>query len=344
MSIPVYAFIIMHSLNLYDEAISFVRLYNRLKQEYGASNFEGKNQFVLGSFIKPYQTSFAKSNATINNVFELCCDVGDLVYGNYSKLVLVLHAMSASKTLDEVKSSVESALSFMNRVTISDFINVARFWAYYVNCLSGSAPNTGAQFALYEKEIIAVKSKTELAFFYSSLTRLHFLLGNFSEAVISGEQHELYSEYDKGLISHLDGKLFFALALFQALPKAPKNKRASYLKKLKHIQLFIDKYATWCPDNYKVYSLLIAGEFARFKGQQETSLGLYEQSIRLADSLGMVLIAAIASERAVIHCMNSSLDRIATFYLHHAYRLFNEWGAVAKVKLLEENYPSLDGL
>lgn len=341
MSIPVYAFIIMHSLNLYDEAISFVSLYNRLKQEYGASNFEGKNQFILGTFIEPYQTSFVECNATVNNAFKLCCDVGDLVYSNYSKLLLVLHSMSASKTLGEVKASVESSLSFMTRVKISDFITVVKFWEYYVHCLEDSEQLTVEPLVLFEQEIISGKSKTELGFFYSSLTRLHFLSGNYYAAVLSGEQHEVYSDYDKGLISHLDGKLFFALALFYYLPQAPKDKKNYYLKKLKRLRLFIDKYANWCPENYKVYSLLIAGEFARIDGQHEAALGLYEQSINLAQSGGLILIAAIASERAAIHCVDIQVDRVAKFYLRNAHRCFKEWGAVTKVKLLEEAHPVL---
>lgn len=341
MSIPVYAFIIMHSLNLYDEAISFVSLYNRLKQEYGASNFEGKNQFILGTFIEPYQTSFTECNTTVNNAFKLCCDVGDLVYSNYSKLLLVLHSMSAANSLEEVKQSVESALSFMTRVKISDFITVAKFWKYYVHCLENSEQGTVEQSVLFEEEIIAGKSKTELGFFYSSLTRLHFLLGNFSEAVKSGEQHEVYSDYDKGMISHLDGKLFFALALFYYLPQAPKGKKRYYLRKLKRLRLFIDKYANWCPENYKVYSLLIASEFACIEGQHEAALGLYEQSINLAQTNGLLLIAAIASERAAIHCLDIKVDRMAKFYLRNAHRCFKEWGAVTKVKLLEEAHPAL---
>ena len=107
-------------------------------------------------------------------------------------------------------------------------------------------------------------------------------MGNYAEAVKAGEQHELHSEYDKGLISHLDGKLFFALALFCHFSQLPKDKHKYYLKKLKQIVLFIEKYAMWCPYNYKAYSLLMASEFARFEHKNEIALELYEQTIKVA--------------------------------------------------------------
>ena len=341
MSIPVYAFIIMHSLNLYDEAICFVRLYDRLKQEYGASDFEGKNQFILGTFIEPYQTSFEQCNSTVNKAFRLCCDVGDLVYSNYSKLLLVLHSISAGTNLEEVKKNIGSALSFMNRVKISDFITVAKFWEYSVQCLEDSELATIDKSALFEEEIKNGKSKTELSFFYSTLTRMNFLLGNYEDAVKSGELHEVFAEYDKGLISHLDGKFFFALSLFSYFPQLPKAKRTLYLKKLKRLALFIDKYASWCPDNYKIYSLLMASELARLDNHEEQSLTLYEESIKLALSRGLILIAAIASERAAVHCLDIKIDRVAKFYLRNAHRYYKDWGAITKVKLMEEAYPTL---
>ena len=153
MSIPVYAFIIMHSLNLYDEAISFVTLYNRLKQEYGPSPFEGKNQFVLGSFIEPYQSSINHCNQTVTNAFRLCCDVGDLVYSNYSKLLLVLHSLSASKSLSEVKKNVQSTLSFMSRVNISDFLTVTKFWNHSIDCLENLEHAKIEQSILFEERL-----------------------------------------------------------------------------------------------------------------------------------------------------------------------------------------------
>lgn len=337
MSIPVYAFIIMHSLNWYDEAISFVALYNRLKQEYGASNFEGKNQFVLGSFIEPYQKSLNLCNNTVINAFKLCCEVGDLVYSNYSNILLIFHALSAGKNLDEIKKNVKSALSFMSRMKISDFVNVAKFWDYLTQCLERPGFTKIKQLSLFEKNIINGKNKTELSFFYSSLTQLHFLLGNFAEAVKSGNNHELYSEYNKGMISHLDGKFFYALSLLAILSQAPKSKYRHYLKKIKQLKAFIKKYETWCPENFKAYSLLIDAEYMSLKKQNESVLALYEQAIEAALASGLVLVAAIANERAAYFCNKIKIDNIAKIYLSHAHHYFKDWGAHTKVKLLEQS-------
>jgi hypothetical protein len=53
------------------------------------------------------------------------------------------------------------------------------------------------------------------------------------------------------------------------------------LKKLRQLDRFIAKYATWCPENSKIYALLMESEFARLGHNQEQVLALYEQAIEL---------------------------------------------------------------
>lgn len=341
MSLPVYAFILMHSLNLYDDAISFVTLYNRLKKEYGSSNFEGKNQFILGSFIEPYQKSIASCNKTVIKAFGLCCEGGDLVYSNYSNLALVFQAFTNAKNLAEIKKNIQASLTFMSRIKISDFINVAKFWDYWTQCLENPELVNVEQSGLFENDILQGKSKTELSFFYSSSTVLHLLLGHFEQAIDAGKNHELYSDYDKGMIIHFDGRFFYALALFFHLPEMAKNEQASSLKKLKQLRRFISKNTSWCPNNFKVHSLFIDSEFARLEHRQEQALALYEQTIEAALAHGLILIAALASERAGHYCVIHKIEKVAKLYLQNAHQYFKEWGATAKVQLLEEAYPSL---
>ena len=338
LSLPVYAFIIMHSLNWYDEAISFVTLYNHLKQQYGDSNFEGKNQFVLGAFIQPYQLAFNLCNNTVIKAFRLCCEVGDLAYSNYCNIVLIFHSLTIGKSIDEIKQNVHMTLSFMSRVKITDFIFIAQFYDYYIQCLENPGFAKKNQLALFEENINKGKNKTELGFFYSALTLLHFLLGNNTEAMKAGKNHELCSAYDKGMLSHFNGKFFYALALCQHFSKCSRAEQRSCLKKLKSLEQYMKQCAAWCPDNFKAHALLLSAEFVCIGLSQEHPLILYEQAIEAALSSGLALLAAIASERAGAYCLTLNMNRMATLYLHNAYQYFKDWGIITKVKLLESTY------
>jgi diguanylate cyclase (GGDEF)-like protein len=338
MSIPVYAFVLMHSLYLHEEALSFVRLYNKLKQKYGASNFEGRNQFVLGEFIEPYQFPLSECNKTIMNAFKLGCEAGDLGYSNYSNITLVLHSFTIGQTLDEVKKAVEATLSFMTRTNISDFVNVTRFWNYTIQCLKSLELVQPEQLLAFEQDIIRGENKTELSFFYSSITRLHFVLGNIDQAIQMGQCHEDYSDYDKGLITHFDGKFYYALALCQYLQQVPKKQHKPILTKIKQLQQLVDRYAGWCPENFKMHSLLIEAELAQLTNQD--ALPFYDEAINRALASKSILIAAIASERAGSYCITQKVGRVAQLYLQNAYQLFKKWGALANAQWLEDSYPT----
>ncbi|STX50436.1 inner membrane protein PLUS sensory box protein LssE [Legionella busanensis] len=339
MAMPVYAFVIMHSLNLYGEALSFVKLYNNLKLKYGSSDFEGKNQFVLGSFIEPYQIPLSVCNNTVSKAFKLCCEVGDLVYGNYCNLLLVLHALSAGKDLIELKKNLHSFLYFIARVNISDFVTLGQFLEYAIKCLENLENVNHKRLVHFEEVIIQGKSITELSFFYSVLTRLHFLLGNYEAAIKAGLNHERYSDYDKGLISHIDGKFFLALALFYNYPRVSKVVQKTYLKQLKVLGAFIRKYGRWCPNNFKSYALLFDAEMARL--QNQNALRFYEQAIEIGLTKGSIVVTAIASEGAGCYCLANKMDRLAKLYLENAHRYLKDWGLLAKVKLLEKTYTNL---
>ncbi|MFJ1267915.1 EAL domain-containing protein [Legionella lytica] len=338
MCLPVYAFVLLHSLHLHEEALSFVRLYNKLKHKYGASNFEGRNQFVLGEFIEPYQLPLSECNKTIESAFKLGCEAGDLGYSNYSNITLILHSFTIGQTLDEVKKAVSATLSFMSRTNISDFVNVTRFWEYSVQCLKNQESMQPEQLAAFEERIIQGENKTELGFFYCSITRLHFLLGNIEQALQMGAHHETYSDYDKGLITHFDGKFYYALALCQSLHPLPKKQHKLILKKIKQLKQLIDRYTAWCPENFKTHSLLIEAELAWINRQD--ALPFYDEAVHRALASKSIIIAAIASERAGCYCIAQKVGRVAQLYLQNAYHLFKKWGATAKAQWLEESYPT----
>lgn len=342
MCIPVFAFVLMHSLNLYNQALDFVKLYNNLKKKYGASNFEGKNQFVLGSFIEPYQILVSDSNTTLNKAFRLCCEVGDLVYSNYSNLTIMLNSFTFAKSLEEIRKNLQFTSAFISRVNISDFQTVVNFWDYALQCLQSDELSDLNQSLLYEKLILTGQNKTECCFFYSTLTRFHYLLGNFAEAVKMGHCHEEYSEFDKPIICHLDGRFFYALSLAASYSQLTKSEQKTTLKKLKKMTVFVNKYAKWCPTNYKAYSLLLNAEVHHVKQQYDQAFTLYEKSLEEANSSGLIFIAALVSERIGHHCMVRGLNRLATLYLHGAMRYYKEWGAHSKLNLLQKQYPNFN--
>src|SRR5258706_3553610 len=68
---------------------------------------------------------------------------------------------------------------------------------------------------------------------------------------------------------------------------------------------------------------------------------LYEQAIQLARENGFVQNEALAHEVAAWFYLARGLDTIGRLYLRNARNCYDRWGALGKLKQLDERYPHL---
>src|SRR6202007_3070511 len=92
---------------------------------------------------------------------------------------------------------------------------------------------------------------------------------------------------------------------------------------------FGDKYA------------LVAAEIARLEGRDADAMRLYEEAIRSAHDHGFVQNEGRAHELAAQFYAARGLERFAHVCLRDARHCYLQWGALGKVKQLEEHYPYL---
>jgi len=96
-----------------------------------------------------------------------------------------------------------------------------------------------------------------------------------------------------------------------------------------------------CPENFGTRAALVAAEIARIEGRELDAETLYERAIRSAREHGFVQNEATAYEVAARFYSARGLETIAEAYLRNARRLYIRWGALGKVKQLEQRYPGL---
>jgi GAF domain-containing protein len=85
----------------------------------------------------------------------------------------------------------------------------------------------------------------------------------------------------------------------------------------------------------------VAAEIARIEGRALDAMDLYEQAIRSARANGFVHNEALASELAARFYAARGFEQFASMYLRNARDGYRHWGAVGKVRQLEERYPQL---
>jgi len=107
-----------------------------------------------------------------------------------------------------------------------------------------------------------------------------------------------------------------------------------------HAQMKI--WAEHCPDNYEHKYLLVEAEKSRFLGKDVgTVLSLYEQAIQSAKKYHYPNNEALVHELTARFWLSRGNESYAKTHLTEARYGYQLWGATAKVKDLEAQYPQL---
>ncbi|MBA2654806.1 MAG: EAL domain-containing protein [Gammaproteobacteria bacterium] len=339
MSFPVYAFVIMHSLNMYQAGIDFVEFSNKLKEKYGTSTFEGKNQFILGAFIDPWRIDVNACPEILSRAFQLSYNTGDLVYAHYCNLLLVNTSFLAGKSLSETIGYLQDTNSFVAKAKISDFRGVVSFWNYLMPCLEQKSEFKQSTVLEYEMRILAGGSKTELCFFYSYLTKIFFLYGDMANALKYGHHYWKNSQYGQGMVSNVEFIFYYALAMTTCYKQADPWERFKFSRALKKALRQIKRWASWCDINFGAYLSLLEAELAANNKDTNKAILLYDQTIKTAQKNNALFLAAIASECTGRFYISLKTHKLAAFYFAEAYSMYKEFGALEKCKILVETYP-----
>ena len=333
----VYAFASMHALHRYREGLNFVELHNKITRFQTLSNFTGKNYFVLGAFIDPYRYPIETTFNTLTKAYQHTSDVGDLAYSNYTNILLMIAAHIAGKPLSTVEKYMRTALSFMDKVKISDFRNLVLFYYYSLQCITSTAFSMD-DLNDFKNKIVADQNTTENAFFYSHATKLLYLLNRFDEAQEYGELHEKYKDYALGMLSTLDGCLYYALSIMASVKS---KKELSFSKRLVLKKIFtrVARWTKWNPSNFEHFLLLLKAEESRLDNNQMQAIKLYNQTITLCHKHQVINFLAITNECAGRFYASLDIFDIAQAYFKKAYFSYQEWGANYKCVLFLQNYP-----
>jgi PAS domain S-box-containing protein len=103
----------------------------------------------------------------------------------------------------------------------------------------------------------------------------------------------------------------------------------------------LEIWAENCPENFENRVALVSAEIARLEGRELDAERLYEQAIRSARENGFVHHEALANELAARFYAARGFEKIANAYLRDARYGYLRWGAVGKVRQLDEVYPHL---
>ena len=201
---------------------------------------------------------------------------------------------------------------------------------------------------IHPKELTAEMS----SFMKTGLDTLHPFFAKDFWTVMSLYLHEKYDEAllvaekilkQKDVLpgtSYWNAFYFYYALILIALSNDPKGQK-KHRKNLKNV---LSKFKVWsevAPQNYLHPMYLIQAEIDRLQGREFEAMDHYLMAIKQANAQGFLQDEALAYLLAGEFYLQTDRSIIGINFIKQARNKYERWGAVTKIKILDDKYPEL---
>jgi len=186
-----------------------------------------------------------------------------------------------------------------------------------------------------------IDNNTDWLLFISSLSKTFasYFFKDYEQGLKAVYLSEKYSRLCSAYLVYPQNIFYSALTLLAVYEQADIRQKQVILEKVTQHQTKMFYYQENCPDNYENKYHLVEAEKARVLEQNWQAAELYEKAIQGAKKYEFIHEEALAYERAAEFYLALERLEIGQLYLRNAHHCYIRWGAKAKVKQLEGEYP-----
>src|SRR6476469_5712444 len=273
-------------------------------------------------------------------------ETGDINNACYCASFYSNYIFLSGEPLDSVETKQSQYIQMLVNYQNEFMMNHSRVGAQVVLNLQGKTASpcllVGERFNEEMMLPTLRESKNNLVIFvvYLSKSWLNYLFKNYIEAVENARTASSYSEAVMSMMYIPIHNFYYSLALLALYPTVAKNEQKKHLKQVTSLQKKMKHWAVSSPENYQHKYDLVEAEKARVLGQYEKAGLYYDLAVKGASKNEYIHEEALANELAAEFYHARGRNKVAQTYLIDAYYGYIHWGATAKVKHLESQYPS----
>ncbi len=316
-------------------------LHNRTKN----LKYRAKIYHVVGAWIIQWCRHIKKSLPLLEESFKSGFESGDFIYAGFSAWQLIIHTFVSGANISRVHELTDRFLTFARQIKDDSMTDLILLVRHMLLNLEGQTERKDTYSGEGFNDEAYLKRQQEIdynvgvnCYHFLKLQSL-YLYGFYEAAYQVALSEEKIVHTMPGFILLPDYYFYYALTVASLYPYGNKKEKEHYFEILSKNSDILKKWAESNPDNFQHRYLLVAAEIARIKGETLTAMDLYDQAMDSAAENEFMQIEALARERAAIFYLTLGRKRNARSYLRDARYGYLRWGAIGKVKDLEDKYP-----
>ncbi|MGI0491571.1 trifunctional serine/threonine-protein kinase/ATP-binding protein/sensor histidine kinase [Alkalinema pantanalense CENA528] len=332
----------------YATAHAFGQVALQMSEQF--NSLQGITQFSFGGLLAHWQLSFLDCRQYLLRAFQQCCETGEFLYALYSLVLRADITLMSGSSLDKGDRDVQQAKEFATQRRNSTFINDAIIKQQFIRSLRGTTQAYGSfsDSEISEEDLLnqlqqPSEPQNTLSRYYIYKLQSLYLFGEYEKAPAIAQASAQLVDSHFGVAIAVEHYLYSALLLAAHYPHAPQPEQLQIWQALESHCAQVQKWATHCPNNYSHRLLLIQAEMAQLQDQDSDATTLYDRAISAANEQSCWSIEAIACEQAAKYHRKQGRSRLAQSYFQDACTAYSQWGALAKVMQLRQDWPQLAG-
>ncbi len=341
-----YGMILCGALKSYDEGYKFGKLGLAVAEKFKSGSHKVKPTNLYYTSVAHFKDAYTNSIDNLRKNYRRGMEVGDLEYAFYSLNNYCFFKYFCGHNLEEVLYELQTAKTAIenaeHNLTLS---HIRSYVAAVEKLVDPDAPLTGDLTTDWYNETEIIKEfseKNDLSVLFIShfnKVKIAYLGGHISNAI---KNIEIADKNVEGGIAQPNTnvlELYKALSFAQSYRTTGNKKHLSKAKKAVKLLKTLDKHAHV---NFGGKLELALGELERAQGNEGKAIAHFENAISFAKQEKIINEEALANELIGSIYFDKKQITAAKAYLNKAYRLYDSWGANAKLTSLKNTYETLE--
>ncbi|MEM8505750.1 MAG: AAA family ATPase [Cyanobacteria bacterium P01_D01_bin.1] len=336
-------------LNDYEMGYRIGEMAVRLCEQFDNADVRSMTNFLFAADVQSWSRPIRQADRYFEAAYRYGMEAGNWLTVSFMMMLSGSDRLTYGKNLNDLYAIVQTHAGFLLRV--KSLTNLDIYQAAVVQPIRQLLGLTYAPSAFddgdFNESHYVETYRADgfaLAWFYAVKIRHAYLLGQKSTYK---ELIEKFTQVEHNVASHAKTpSTVFYMAMMQLSfveDAAGESARSPHWKELERLESKLKEWAKFCAENIEHKCLILKAERARLQQRQIAASEYYDQAISIATSNGYGYEAALANELASQLYFDWKKPRLAQEYLLQSYATYSEWGAIAKLQMLQQKYPHILG-
>ena len=328
-----------------DVAYHSGKLALRLLEQFDTRELKCKVNYLFNIFIRHWKEPARNAKIPLLETIQIGFDTGDLEFSSFAAQNACYYLFFIGETLESVEENQAKYVNFILKIKQKYSVTNAKVWRQLVLNLKGQEV---AQYRLigdsFDETVMlprmrAANNRISLLHAYLAKEILSYLFRDYAQAAANAFCAQEFAAGGFGSLLAAVHTFYYSLILLAQYPHADSSEQQQYLEQVTAHQEKMKYWAEHAPWNFQHKYDLVEAEKARVLGNPLKAMEDYDKAIQGAKDSKYLQEEALAYELAAEFYLALGRDLSAKAYMIEAHYAYLKWGATAKVRALEENYP-----